>query len=66
MHEAARDTGGLRNVLDRDLLVPALGEQRVGGVEDLVAMLVRAQAMVFRRVVQTATVRKFGGPSITS
>jgi hypothetical protein len=31
--ESARDARCLRNVVDRDLLVPALGEQRVGDVE---------------------------------
>ena len=39
VHEPAGDAGGARDVLDRDLVVAALGEQRVGRVEDLVAPL---------------------------
>ena len=39
VHEPAGNAGGARDVLDRDLVVGALGEQRVGRVEDLVAPL---------------------------
>ncbi len=39
-----------RDVLDRDLLVAALGEQRVGGVEDLVAPRGGVEALVSRAV----------------
>ena len=41
VHEPAGDAGGARDVLDRDLVVGALGEQHVGGVEDLLAPLSR-------------------------
>jgi len=49
VHEAAGDAGGAGDVLDRDLVVGALGEQRVGGVEDLLATLLGAETAVFRR-----------------
>ena len=39
MHESARNTSSLRKVFDPGLLVSALGEVRVGGVEDSVAPL---------------------------
>ena len=39
VHEPAGYAGGARDVLDRDLVVGALGEQRVGRVEDLLAPL---------------------------
>jgi hypothetical protein len=48
VHEPAGDAGGGGDVLDRDLVVGALGEQRVGGVEDLLAPLLRAETAVFR------------------
>ena len=44
VHEPARDAGGVRDVLDRDLVVAALGEQRVGRVEDLFAALPGSRA----------------------
>jgi hypothetical protein len=50
VHEPAGDAGGGGDVLDRDLVVGALGEQRVGGVEDLVAPLAGVEAVVLRRV----------------
>ena len=46
VHQPARDPSGARDVLDQHLLVPALGEQRVGGVEDLVAPLCGGEALV--------------------
>ena len=46
VHEPAGDPGGARDVLDRDLVVGALGEQRVGCVEDLLAPLPGAEAAV--------------------
>ena len=49
VHEPAGDAGGAGDVLDRDLVVGALGEQRVGGVEDLLASLLGAETAVFRR-----------------
>jgi hypothetical protein len=48
VHEPAGDAGGARDVLDRDLVVGALGEQRVGGVEDLFAPLGGVEAAVLR------------------
>jgi hypothetical protein len=50
VHEPAGDAGGARDVLDRDLVVGALGEQRAGGVEDLFAPLGGIEAAVLRRV----------------
>ena len=44
VHEPAGDAGGAGDVLDRDLVVGALGEQRVGRVEDLVAPLAGVEA----------------------
>ena len=49
VHEPAGDAGGAGDVLDRDLVVGALGEQRVGGVEDLFAPLGGIEAAVLRR-----------------
>ena len=49
VHESAGDAGGARDVLDRDLVVGALGEQRVGRVEDLFAPLSRIEAAELRR-----------------
>ena len=48
---SARDTGRRRNVVDRDLLVPALGKQRVSDVEELVSTLVGVQARYLGGVV---------------
>ena len=37
VHQPARDPSGARDVLDQRRLVPALGDQLVGGIEELVA-----------------------------
>ena len=44
MHEPASDAGGVRDALDRDLVVGALREQHVGGVEDLLTPLAGIEA----------------------
>ena len=62
VHQPAGDAGGARDVLDRDLLVAALGEQLVGRVEDLVAPLSGVEAAAFRRV-HKATLNVIGDPS---
>jgi hypothetical protein len=49
VHEPAGDAGGGGDVLDRDLVVGALGEQRVGRGEDLLASLPRVEPAVLRR-----------------
>jgi hypothetical protein len=46
VHEPAGDAGRAGDVLDGDLLVGALGEQRVGCVEDLLAPLRGVEAVV--------------------
>ena len=46
MHQPARDPSGARDVLDQHVLVPTLGEQLVGGIEDLFATLCRAESAV--------------------
>jgi hypothetical protein len=38
VHQPAGDAGRVRDVLDRDPVVVALGEQGVAGVEDLVSL----------------------------
>ena len=48
--QPAGDAGGAGDVLDRDLVVAALGEQRVGRVEDLFAPLAGVEAAELRRV----------------
>ena len=48
VHEPPGDAGGVGDLLDRDLVVAALGEQRVGGVEDLLAPLARVEPAVAR------------------
>ena len=60
VHEPAGDAGGARDVLDRDLVVAALGEQRVGGVEDLVAPLPGIEAAELRRRVHNASLNVVG------
>jgi hypothetical protein len=62
VHEPARDASRVGDVLDRDLIVGALGEQRVGGVEDLVASLLGIEAAVPRRV-HKWSLRVVGEPS---
>jgi hypothetical protein len=47
VHEPARDDGRAGDVLDRDLVVAALGEQRVGGFEDLLAPLAGSRRLNF-------------------
>jgi hypothetical protein len=49
VHEPAGDAGGGGDVLDRDLVIGALGEQRVGRVEDLLAPLAGVEAVVLGR-----------------
>jgi hypothetical protein len=63
VHKSSRDPGALRHVLDRDQAVAALGEQRVGVVEDLVALRGRVQASVGPRALTTASVRGIGNSS---
>ena len=58
MHEPAGDTGGAGDVLDRDLVVAALGEQRVGRVEDLFAPLAGVEAAVLRGRGDNASLRE--------
>jgi hypothetical protein len=62
VHEAAGDAGRAGDVLDRDLVVCALGEQRIGGVEDLLAALLGAETAVFRRA-DNASLMIIGDPS---
>jgi hypothetical protein len=62
VHEPAGDAGRAGDVLDGDLVVGALGEQRVGGVEDLVAPLAGVEAAVFRRA-HKASLIVVGDPS---
>jgi hypothetical protein len=62
VHEPAGDAGCAGDVLDRDLVVGALGEQRVGGVEDLLATLLGAEPAVFRRA-DKASLIVIGDPS---
>ena len=63
VHEPARDAGGAGDVLDRDLVVGALGEQRVGRVEDLFAPLCGIEAAVLRRRVHKESLNVVGDPS---
>ena len=60
--EAAGDAGRLRDVLDRDLVVAALGEQDVGRVEDLIAALPRVEAAELG-VFIAASLQPIGNPS---
>ena len=62
VHEPAGDAGAARDVLDRDLVVGALGEQRVGRVEDLVAPLPGVRRLYLGEFIRHS-IRVIGGPS---
>ena len=57
VHEPPGDAGGARDVLDRDLVVAALGEQLVGRVEDLLAPPGGCEAAVLRRRAHKASLK---------
>ncbi len=63
VHEPAGDAGGTRDVLDRDLVVRALGEQRVRGVQDLLAPLFGSEAAELRRGAHKWALSVVGDPS---